>query len=106
MGCAGLGLSTPALVQPPDRARRRGQRLPAGYGPRALPRLHVVGDGGEQPAQLDGGRQFASLIEDGADRRGLCLADHEHPGSMGARTAAGKQDRRMPAGGEPVAVLR
>jgi hypothetical protein len=31
-----------------------------------MARLHVVGDGGEQPARLDGGRQLALLIEHGA----------------------------------------
>jgi hypothetical protein len=39
---------------------------------------------------------LAVLIEDGADRCGLCLTDHEHPGSMGTHVAAGKRERRTP----------
>jgi hypothetical protein len=40
----------------PSLLRQRGQRLPTGDGPGARPRLYVVGDAREQPAQLDGGR--------------------------------------------------
>jgi hypothetical protein len=93
-GGAGSGLPAPALVQPPDWARRHGERFPVSNGPDALPRLRSIGDAREQPAQFDGGRQLASLIEDGADCCGVCFADHEHPGSMGTHAAAGKWERR------------
>jgi hypothetical protein len=79
---SGLDAGTAApRTQPPDRLHR--QRLPPGYGPCALARLHVVRDAGEQPAQLDRGRQLAATIESGADRCSVCLSDDEHPGSMG-----------------------
>jgi hypothetical protein len=79
----------PGCAHPMGRKRR--QRLPASDDTGALPRLQVVGDGGEQPAQLDGGRQLASLLECGADRSGFRFGDDEHPASMGTRTAAGKR---------------
>ena len=56
-------------TQPSDRARHHQQRLPAGDGPSALPRLHGASDQREQPAQFDRGRQLALLLEGGADRR-------------------------------------
>lgn len=87
-------------THPPDRARRRGQWLPAGDGPRALAGLRHVGDQRKQPAQLDGSRQLTTPVESGADRCGLCLGDDEHPGSMGTRIMTGKRlsdDRRARA---------
>ena len=81
-------------TQSPDRPRRRGQRLPAGDGPGALPRLRHVSDQRKQSAQLDGGRKLAFLLEGGADRGGFCLGDNEHAGRMGAHTDGGK--RRLP----------
>jgi hypothetical protein len=54
--------------------------------------LRCVGDAGEQPAQLDGGRQFTALPEDGADRSGICLTDDEHRWSMGRRGVASNPD--------------
>ena len=50
---SGRRLQTRSLF---DLAQR--QRLPAGDGPGALPRLRVVGDAGKPPAQLDRGREF------------------------------------------------
>jgi hypothetical protein len=81
-------------TRPPDRPRRRGQWLPAGDGPGALPGLHVVRDGGEQPAQFDCGRELATTIEGGTDCGGFCLGDNEHPPSMGTRTTTGKRPSR------------
>jgi hypothetical protein len=75
-------LPAPAF-QPPGRTRR--QRLPSSYHARALSRLHVIRDAGEQPAQLDGGRQLPLLLECGADRGGFGFGDDEHPRSMGDR---------------------
>jgi hypothetical protein len=46
----------------------------------------VVGDAREPP-QLEGGRQLAALLIDGADRG--CVADDEHHWSMGKRGVAG-----------------
>ena len=79
-------------MQPCYRTRwHRGQRLPAGYGPGAGPRLRSVGDTRKQPAQLDRGRQLAALLEGGADRSGFYIGDHEHPESMGSRSTTGKR---------------
>jgi hypothetical protein len=83
-------LPIPARIPPLPRAQRHGQRLPAGDGPGTGAGLGGVGDGGEQPAQLDRGRELAALLEDGADRGGLCLGDDEHAGRMGARIEDGK----------------
>ena len=83
-------LPIPARIPPLPRAQRHGQRLPAGDGPGTGAGLRGVGDGGEQPAQLDRGRQLAALLEGGADRGGLCLGDDEHAGRMGVRTEGGK----------------
>ena len=68
----------------------RGQGLPAGNGPGTSASLRVVGDGWEQPAQLDRGRELATLLVDGANRGGLSLGDDEHAGRMGVRTEGGK----------------
>src|SRR5208283_6114920 len=79
------------------RVRRSWRRLPPGDGPGACPRLGVVGDPLKPPAQLDGGRQLALLIEDSADRIGVGLGDNEHPNSMGARATAGKAIMARPS---------
>jgi hypothetical protein len=70
-------------LQPrPDCPRRllrhRRQRRPAGYGPGADPRVLIVREAWEQAAQLDGGRQFAALLEGGTDRGGISFGNHEH----------------------------
>src|SRR5208282_3831831 len=63
-----------AGTQRGHRARRSWwRRLPPGDGPGACPCLRVVGDSLKPPAQLDGGRQLALLIEDSADRVGVGL---------------------------------
>jgi hypothetical protein len=75
----------------------RGQRLPVGFpvgdGPRIFPRLIVVRDAREQPAQFDGGQHLATLIEGGADRGGFLLRDNEHACGMG-RGPGGPQVER------------
>ena len=53
---------------------------PANDGPGTLPRLGVVGDAGEQPAQFDRGRELAALLISGANRGGLRFGDDEHAG--------------------------
>ena len=50
----------PARIPPLPRAQRDGQGLPAGNGPGTGAGLRGVGDGGEQPAQLDRGRELAA----------------------------------------------
>ena len=45
--------------------------------------------------QLDGGCELATLLEYGADRSGLSLADDEHSWSMGTRVAAGNMLRQV-----------
>ena len=89
-------LPIPARTPPLPRAQRHGQRLPAGDGPGTGAGLRGVGDGWEQPAQLDRGRELAALLVDGADRGGLSLGDDEHAGRMGVRTEGGK--RPVPRG--------
>jgi hypothetical protein len=88
-------MSEAALSNPPVRprplTRPHRQRFPAGNGPGALPGFRHVGHAGEQPAQLGGSRQLASLVEGGADRGGFCLGDDEHPRSMGTRTVTRKR---------------
>jgi hypothetical protein len=74
-----------------DPAQRDGQGLPAGDGPGTGAGLRGVGDAGEQPAQLDRGRELAAFLVDGADRRGFSLGDDEHPASMGAPALTGKR---------------
>ena len=60
------------------------QRFPAGNGASTRPRLHIVSDAREQPAQLDRGRQFTTLNEGSTDRVGLCFGDDKHPERMSA----------------------
>jgi hypothetical protein len=55
----------------------------------------LSGDARKQPAQLDGGRQLAALLVDGADRSGLGYGEHRW--SMGRRDVAG--NCLAPAGG-------
>ena len=87
-----VGLRLPPLAgrQPRYPAQRYGQRLPAGKGASARPRLRIVGYSREQPAQLGGGGELAALVEGGADGGGLCLRDDEHLRSMGTRARANK----------------
>ena len=58
---------------------------------RALPRLQVVGDTGEQAPQLDRGRQLALLLECGTDRGGFCFGNDEHLRSMVKWAGTGKR---------------
>jgi hypothetical protein len=83
------GLAVFAGTQPRHRARLDYQRSPPGDAPSVCPRLRVVGDPREPPAQLDSSRQLSLLVEDGADRGSIGLGDNEHPNSIAARTAAG-----------------
>jgi hypothetical protein len=69
---------------------RRRPWLPPGDIPGALPRLLVVDDAGEAAAQFDGGRQFAVLLIDGADRGGIGFGDNEHGGEDGGGRCAGQ----------------
>ena len=55
----------------------------------SLPRLPVVGDAGEPPAQFNRGRKLAALLEDGPDRSSLTLRDDEHRRHVGIRTKTG-----------------
>ena len=80
-----------AAFHPRPRAQRHGQGLPASNGPGTRAGLRVVGDGWEQPSQLDRGRELAALLVDGADRGGLSLADNEHAGRMGVDIEDGKR---------------
>ena len=73
-------------------ARRRGRWLPAGDGPCAGPYLRMVGDPRETLPQLDDGRQFAVLVEGGANRSGIGFCHDEHGQSMG-HVPLGRQAR-------------
>ena len=76
---------------------QRPERLPAGDHADALAGLFVVGDARKQPAQFGNCRWLAALLEDGADRSGLCLADGKHRWSMGAEISAGKLRNHPPS---------
>lgn len=65
----------------PDPAAATRQRLPSGDSPRALQGVAHVRDGGEQPAELDGRRELAALL-DGTDGGSFCLGYDEHAGRM------------------------
>jgi hypothetical protein len=80
-------------------AEARRQRLPPGDGPGALSRLRVIGDVGEQPAQLNGGRQFALLLIGGADRGGGFLGNDKHGGQHGATGGGRQANPRQPIPG-------
>jgi hypothetical protein len=84
------GLAVLATTQPRYRRRSDWLRRPPGDAPGEFPCLRIVGDPGEPPTQLDSGRQLSLLIEDRADRSGICLGDNEHPISMVAHPVAGK----------------
>ncbi len=87
-------LAVLAGTQLGHRAKLGWQRRPPGDAPGARPRLRVVGDSWEPPAQLDNGRQLSLLIEDGADSGGIGFGDDEHPQSMVVSTTACKRDVR------------
>lgn len=70
------------------RARLDWQRRPPGNAPSVCPRLRVVGDPREPPAQLDSSRQLSILVEDRPDRGGIGLGDNEHPNNMATGIAA------------------
>ena len=53
----------------------------------------------KQPPELDGSRELAALLIDGADRSLILLGDDEHRCSMGAAALAHKpRDRHSGAG--------
>jgi hypothetical protein len=93
-GWSKRSVSAPRLLFGPGLAflGRQRQRLPAGNGPGTVAGLIVVPNAWEQPAQLEGGREFASLIEGGADRGDLCIGDDEHRSSMAASNYRGKRN--------------
>jgi hypothetical protein len=79
---AAVSRSVHPAARSPDQPGLRGQGVPASNDPGAFPSLRIVGHAREQPAQLDGSRQLALLLERGADRGGLSLGDNEHAGRM------------------------
>ncbi|HEY4043620.1 MAG TPA: hypothetical protein VGM32_17475, partial [Rhodopila sp.] len=78
------------------RATGCGGWLPSGNGSGVGARLRVVGDAREQATQLNGGGQFALLLEDGADRGGNGLSNKEH----------GQKDWAAPPTGQANILLR
>jgi hypothetical protein len=83
------GLAVLADTQPRHRAGLDWQRRPPGDAPSVCPRLRVVGDPREPPAQLDSSRGLSLLVQDSTDRGSIGLGDNEHRNIMAARTAAG-----------------
>ena len=85
-GRAGGKAGLPPLAgrQPRYPAQGHGQRRPASDGPGAGPRVGVIGDAGEQPAQFDSGRQLAALIEGGADHPGRSFLGPQWPDNLGS----------------------
>src|SRR4051794_37138416 len=57
---------------------RHGRWLPADNAPDAGPRLLVVGDPREPPAQFDGSGEFALVFKDLADRGSIGFCDKKH----------------------------
>jgi len=53
-------------------------RLPPGDRQGAGPRILVVGEAGEQPAQFHNGRQLAALFIGGADLGGIGFINDKH----------------------------
>jgi hypothetical protein len=75
-------LAVLAGTQFSHRAKLGWHWRPPGDAPGARPRVRVVGDSWEPPAQLDNGRQLSLFIEDGTDRGGIGFGDDKHPQSM------------------------
>jgi hypothetical protein len=92
--CRNQGGVASSRASPRHRTQRDGQGLPAGNGPGTRAGLRGVG-AGEQPAQLDRGRELAALLVDGADRW-VCAARAASAPCLGwvAEEAVGR-----PAGG-------
>ena len=89
-----IGLS-PFARKRLGRVSRNGQGLPACDGPGALSCVRVIEHTRKQPAQLDCGRELAVLLEDDADRGGICLSANEHTNRMekaGLRAASTCRD--------------
>jgi hypothetical protein len=93
--CAHRLRASGAPVSASDLTAAASASAAAAASPGALPRLRVVRDAGEKPAQLDGGRELAALLEDGADCCSLCFGDGEHRGSMVAEAKAHKPPGRL-----------
>jgi hypothetical protein len=64
------------------RTQPLGQRPPAGDRAHAQSRLRIVQNAWKQLAQLDGSREFATLLVGGADYGSLGFRDDEHRQSM------------------------
>ena len=74
----------PASNRIPRLTRRTGSGFHASDGAPAHPRLGVIGDAREQPAQLDRRSELAAPVERGTGGGGFGLGDGEHAGSMGS----------------------
>jgi len=70
-----------------------GSGVHPGDRPGALSRSGDVADAGKPPAQFDGGRKLAMLIEDGTDRGRSFLGDDEHGGQHGDVGGGGQANR-------------
>ena len=81
-----------------QRRHRTGhckRRFPPRDSPGAFPRLGVVGDAREVPAQLDHGGQLALLLEHTTDGGGFGFGDTEHEPAC---TGIGATGKRQPSG--------
>lgn len=81
-------LTAPIRAQLGHRIGHDGQGLPFRNRSCPFPRDGIVGNQRETPAQFDGGRQFAGLVESGTDCGSIGFGDNEHWGSMGRQGRA------------------
>ena len=85
------------------RWRGRGWRVPPSDDPGVFARRGVVRDGGENPTQLNGGRELSPFVEGAPDRRSLSFGDSEH-GAEHGRAGGNRQALAIRTGQEAVAV--
>jgi hypothetical protein len=91
-----VGLTVLAGTQPRHRARLCWQRFSSWRWSGRTPGLGFVGDPGEPPTQLDGGRQFALLLIGGGGRGGIGFRDDEHGGRIQPWHRSSRTRRRLP----------
>jgi hypothetical protein len=90
-----VGLTVLAGTQPRHRARLCWQRFSSWRWSGRTPGLGFVGDPGEPPTQLDGGRQFALLLIGGGGRGGIGFRDDEHGGRIQPWHRSSRTRRRL-----------
>jgi hypothetical protein len=85
------GVVSRLLSRPRGTGRNgAGRGCQPANGPGTGAGLRGVSHTGEQPTQLNSGRELTALLVGGADCGGFCLCDDEHAGRMGVRIEDGK----------------